>query len=100
MNQFLLQDAETPDKEVRIIRNGERNLKKGINLFLHTKLTLKDLGRICEKRLKMKDILNFRLFTQEGVELFDEDLKYLTIQNIIIIKLKGKGGYFIILFLL
>lgn len=44
MHQFLLQDVDTPDKEVRIIRNGEKNLKKGINLFLHTKLSLKDLS--------------------------------------------------------
>lgn len=63
MNQFLFPEDDIPDKEVTIIRNGEKNLKKGINIVLHTKLTIEDLAYICKRKLKFKNIENFRLYT-------------------------------------
>lgn len=47
---MLLPEEDLPDKEVIIIKNGEKNLKKGISLILHAKLTLEDLANMCKKK--------------------------------------------------
>ncbi|KRW98473.1 Protein kinase-like domain [Pseudocohnilembus persalinus] len=77
MNQFLFPEQEILDKEIKILKNGEKNIKKGIKIFLYKKYQLKDLKAICEKKLFKQQLQSFRLFTDQGVELFEDDLEYI-----------------------
>lgn len=57
------------------MRNGNSSLSATIKLSHNIKFS--DLRRVLEEKLDFKNYKTLRLFTEKGVEIYEDDLEYL-----------------------
>ncbi|KAL4448802.1 hypothetical protein ABPG74_012891 [Tetrahymena malaccensis] len=104
------EDFVVKEKFMKVYKNGDPMMKP-IEIKIQKGLTLNKIANTLEQKTDMKNIREIRLFNQEGVELYDDDLLYLKDKAIVyaskgedfdanssfseynLVKVLGEGGF-------
>ncbi len=69
-------DFANANKHIKIFKNGAENSKKYVTITLRYDLKMSDILSILEDKINFGNVTKLRIFTPEGVEIFEEDLPY------------------------
>lgn len=78
ISQKMYDEIETvkaKEKQMKVLRNG--NSSQLITVKLASNIKFSDIQRALEEKIDFRNCKKLRLFTEKGVEIYQDDLEYL-----------------------